>query len=232
MLLSRHTAVRPSEVAEWDTLLMPAFGSVRELLERLHLDVVRQVATQAEDMERASNGKEFDATVERILAGTGNLEDDIWLDKIREIETVNKTKISPTTGEITDYEYRLVVLTPFVRDPKIGPRSPGRRGEQLRDEMAVVGWLNELPSLTAPGAPLEGRQTIPMEAIMSDGAGLRWEPSATRDPDDAREDDERRARGAGAGSCVVPRGRNGRARGLVDQGSIDSRAQRGCHALG
>lgn len=193
MLLSRHTAVRPSEVAEWDTLLMPAFGSVRELLERLRLDVVRQVATQAEDMKRASNAKEFAATVERILTGTGTLEDDIWLDKIREIETVNKTKISPTTGEITDYEYRLVVLTPFVRDPRSASDPLDGEGNRLRDEMAVVGWLSELPSLKAPGEPLEGRQTIPMEAIMPDGAGLRWEPSADPvDPDDAREDDERR----------------------------------------
>jgi hypothetical protein len=188
MLLSRHTAVRSSEVAEWDTLLMPAFGSVRELMERLRLDVVRQVATQAEDMERASNAKEFAATVERILAGTGILEEDIWLDKIRQVETVNKTKISPTTGEITDYEYRLVVLTPFVRDLTSSNDSP-----DLSDEMAVVGWLDELPSLRAPGAPLEGRKTIPMEAIMPDGAGLRWEPSLDPvDPDDVRDDDERR----------------------------------------
>ena len=100
MLLSRHNPLRPSQIAEWDTLLMPAFSSVRNLMERLHLDVVRQVVTQAEDIGRASSAKIFDAAVERIQGGGGNLEDDIWLDKLRDLDTLHKAKISPTTGEI------------------------------------------------------------------------------------------------------------------------------------
>jgi hypothetical protein len=196
MLLSRHNANRPSEVAEWDTLLMPAFSSVRDLMERLHLDVVRQVVDQAEDIERASGARTFDAAVELIRAGGGNVQDDIWLEKIRELDTVRKAKISPTTGEITEYEYRLVVLSPFVRDPRSVNSSQvadKAQQRQLNAELAVVEWLSELPSVRLPGAPLSGRQTIPMEAIMSGGAGLRWEPSTDLDdPDEIGEDGSRR----------------------------------------
>jgi hypothetical protein len=196
MLLSRHNPLRPSEIAEWDTLLMPAFRNVRDLMERLHLDIVRQVVTQAEDMDRASSAKTFDAAVDRIQGGGGgNLQDDIWLDKIRELDTVHEIKISPTTGQITDYEYRLVVLTPFVRDPRsVHPsQADKRQQQQLSDEVAMVAWLNELPSVRLPGAPLSGRQTIPLEAIMSGGAGLRWEPTADPvDPDEVSEEHPRR----------------------------------------
>jgi hypothetical protein len=191
MLLSRHNALRPSEVAEWDTLLMAAFTSVTDLMDRLHLDVVRQVVTQAEDMERASSAQTFEAAVDRIRGGRGNIQDDIWLEKIRELATIRQVKISPTSGEITSYDYRLVVLTPFVRDPQsvnLSQVTDRRQREQLNDELAVVQWLSELPSVRLPGEPLSGRQTIPLEAIMSGGAGIRWEPAA--DPDGSGEADE------------------------------------------
>ena len=158
---------------------MPAFSSVRDLMERLHLDVVRQVVTQAEDIGRASSAKIFDAAVERIQGGGGNLEDDIWLDKLRDLDTLHKTKISPTTGEITDYEYRWWSL-PFVRDPEsvksCARPLEKRASSELDAELAIVEWLAELPSVRLPGARLSGSQTIPFEAIMSGGAGLRWEP--------------------------------------------------------
>jgi hypothetical protein len=195
MLLSRHNSQRPSEIAEWDTLLMPAFRNVRDLMERLHLDVVRQVVAQAEDIKRASSAKTFDDAVERIQGGGGNLEEDIWVDKIRELDTTHKNKISPTTGEITDYEYRMVVLTPFVRDRQSVDLSQatGKQKKQLEAELAVVDWLSELPSVQPPGAPLSGRRTVPLEAIMTGGAGLRWEPAADPDdPGDISEDDARR----------------------------------------
>ncbi|HUZ26306.1 MAG TPA: hypothetical protein VMV07_21335 [Streptosporangiaceae bacterium] len=195
MLLSRHNPLRPSEVAEWDTLLMPAFRNVRDLMERLHLDVVRQVVTQAEDMRRASSARTFDDAVERIQEGGGNLADDIWIDKIRELDTTRTQKISPATGEITDYEYRMVVLTPFVRDRQSVDldSAVGKQRKQLEAELTVVDWLTELPSVQLRGAPLSGRRTIPLEAIMTGGAGLRWEPAADPDdPDDISEDEARR----------------------------------------
>lgn len=198
IMLSRHNPLRPSSIAEWDTLLMPAFSSVRNLMERLHLDVVRQAVAQAEDMEKATSAQMFEAAIERIERGGGNVEDDIWQDKIREVGTTNSIKISPTTGQITDYEYRLVVLTPFMRgeasdDPGRATNDQQRR--ELEDERRVVRWLNELPSMRLPGAPIESRQTLPLEAVMTGGAGLRWEPAV--DPDDprqlTRDEDKRRA---------------------------------------
>jgi len=181
ILLSRHNPLRPNEFAEWDTLLMPAFSSVRDLMTRLHGDVIRQVVMQAEDMDRASSARSLDTAVELIQRGGGNLQDDIWLDKIRDLGTINKVKVSPTTGQITDYEYRLVVLTPFVRDLRsvdVGAITDDEAKRQLFAERDVVAWLSELPSMQLPGAPLRGRQLIPMEAIMSCGSGLRWEPAA------------------------------------------------------
>jgi len=196
MLLSKHSSLRPSEIAEWDTLLMPAFGNVRNLMERLRIDVVRQVVTQAEDLERARSAKTFDAAVDKIQTSARHLQDDIWLDKIRELDSTHMTKISPTTGEITDYEYRLVVLTPFVRKRnQAGPAADADEWEieQLRAEADVVDWLSELPSIRAPGASITGRRTIPLEAIMSGGSGLRWEPGADPDyPDGVTDDDARR----------------------------------------
>jgi len=207
MLLSRHNALRPSEVAEWDTLLMPAFGKVRDLMERLHRDVVRQVVTQAEDMKRASSARTFEDAVERIQAGGGNLADDIWIDKIRELDSTHRRKISPTTGEITDYEYRMVVLTPFVRDRQSVNLDTvnGNQKAQLEAELAIVDWLRELPSVQLPGAPLVGRRTIPLEAIMTGGAGLRWEPAADPDdPGDLSEDEARHRSMLPPGSVWFP----------------------------
>ena len=87
------------------------------------------------------------------------------------------------------------MLTPFVRDPEsVDPRqATGKEREQLDAELAIVEWLAELPSMRLPGGRLSGSQTIPFEAIMSGGAGLRWEPAADpADPDEITEDDSRR----------------------------------------
>jgi hypothetical protein len=169
ILLSRHNPLQASTIGEWDALLMPAFTSVRNLMERLHNDVVRQVVVQAEDVDRAANAKMFDDAVERIQTSLGNAQDDIWLDKMREIGSeVRRLKISPTSGEITEYEYHLVTLTPFVT----------ANTDMTPDERAIVRWLTELPSLQLLGAPLDDPRSLPMEAVTSRGAGLRWEPPA------------------------------------------------------
>ena len=207
ILLSRHSPLRPSEIAEWDTLLMPAFSSVRNLMERLHLDITRQVVTQAEDLERAQTAKGFEEAVNIIQSSGSDLQEDIWLDKLRELDSTNLEKISPTTGEITDYEYRLVVLTPFVRDRQSAGTKPGmteQQKKQLRAEGDLVGWFNELPSVQTPGAPLHGRQTLPMEAVMADGAGLRWEPSNDDVSSEDTDDEARRRTMLPPGSVWFP----------------------------
>lgn len=182
ILLSRHTPLRPNSIGDWDTLLLPAFTNIRALLQRLHDDVIRQVVEQAEDMEKAASAKEFEEAVQRILDNDGNTEDDVWQDQVREVGISRSAKISPTNGYVTKYEYHLVVLMPFVRKPAHVATAAEPDRQPLQDERKIVDWLNELPSIRRPGESLAESRALPMEAVMSGGTGLRWEPSA--DPDD------------------------------------------------
>lgn len=183
ILLSRHTPLRPNSIGDWDTLLLPAFTNIRALLQRLHDDVIRQVVEQAEDLEKAASAKEFEAAIQRILDNDGNTEEDVWQDQVREVGIAKSAKISPTNGYVTEYEYHLVVLMPFVRKSASVPAQAIERDRQrIQDERKVVDWLNELPSIRRAGESLRGPRAVPIEAVMSGGAGLRWEPPP--DPDD------------------------------------------------
>lgn len=204
LLLSRHNPVRPSNVAEWGTLLMPAFSSVRDLLQRMQLDVVRQIAVQAEDFARAESAQRFEAAIEQIEKGDGTLVDDIWQDQIRELNTANWLKISPTTGQLTDYEYHLVTLIPFVRSSD-SPRPPGITEEEWKAQIEIVDWFNRLPGMKLPGAPAEGKRIVPLESVMSDGGGLRWDPAAEIEmADRGWTDDQHRGARLPPGSVWFP----------------------------
>ncbi len=188
MLLSRHSPLHPSSVGDWDTLLLPAFKSAQGLLEHLRDDVLRQVVGKAADMHKAKSAQQFESAVGELIGKGESQDEELWQDRMREVAKADLVKLSPTTGIVTKYEYHLVVLLPFVADP--GPEetadgdtartSEQERGREL--ERTIVSWLDELPRIGRPGDPLIG-PTIPIEAIMADGAGLRWEPTA--DPDDA-----------------------------------------------
>lgn len=168
MLLSHHTPLHPNPVANWDTLLMPAFRDVRDLLEHLRDDVVRQVADQAVDLSRARQVRAFQDAVDRIL---DTPERDVWTEEVREIARTTRTKISPTTGFVTNYEYRLVTLMPLVR-----PAADSGENEQRRqDFQAIISWLNELPYVDARDS-VDDDTAIPMKALRAGGRGLRWDP--------------------------------------------------------
>ena len=114
VLLSNHSPLRPSPLSDWNTMLLPAFKDVRALLEHLRDDVMRQVQERAEDFERAAHAQAFEQAVGRILADDGGHGDDLWADEIREVATRKIRKISPTTGAVTEFDYRFVTLLPLI----------------------------------------------------------------------------------------------------------------------
>ncbi|PWW62791.1 metallophosphoesterase [Actinokineospora spheciospongiae] len=185
ILLNNHTPLRPSQIGDWESLLLPAFKNVRALLEHLRDDVLRQVVDQAEDLEKAAHVRAFEEAAGRILDERGSTGEDTWADQLREVATFTKRKISPTTGHVTEYEYQLVTLLPLVRRPDREPRAgsteadpDARREQRHRDFDAIMDWLNELPSVRRHGDRARGAR-IPIEALRPGGSGMRWEPAGT-----------------------------------------------------
>lgn len=184
LLLSRHTPLRPSALGYWETLLLPAFTRVQDLLQRLRDDVLRQVVGKAVDMEKAKSAQTFERAVSDLIKAAESDEKPLWSDKLHEVASTDFVKISPTTGLVTTYHYRLVTLLNFVADPSTALGSH----DTATQERTVVSWLDELPRIARPGEQHTGSASIPLEAIMAGGAGLRWEPAA--DPDDLAIDDD------------------------------------------
>jgi hypothetical protein len=186
VLLSHHTALRPSELADWYTLLLPAFQDVRHLLERLRDDVVRQVVDQVGDMQKAKQVHGFEKAVGWIL-DQPEFGDDLWADQLREVDFVSRRKISPTTGCVTDYDYHLVTLLPLIRRPEKDTVTHEEQNEldydALRPEEqrrqayeTIIKWLDQLPSVRHGRHGADGR-VVPIAALQTDGGGLRWDPS-------------------------------------------------------
>jgi hypothetical protein len=162
LLLSHHTPMRPPAVAHWDTLLLPAFRDVRSLLERLRDDVMRQAVEHSGDLAKRERARLFEQAVNEILGGSSPEDEDLWADNIREIATITKRKISPTNGCVTEYEYRLVTLLPFIqRDARDQPQVA-----------KVVEWLSSIGVVST-----DSGGEISLDALRADGAGLRWDPA-------------------------------------------------------
>ena len=185
ILLNNHTPLRPSQIGDWESLLLPAFKNVRALLEHLRDDVLRQVVDQAGDLEKAAHVRAFEEAAGRILDERGSTGEDTWADQLREVATFKKRKLSPTTGHVTEYGYQLVTLLPLVRRPNRDPRAgstgvdpDARREQRHRDFDAIMDWLNELPSVRRQGDRARGAP-IPIEALRPGGSGMRWEPAGT-----------------------------------------------------
>ncbi|MFC7243033.1 hypothetical protein ACFQO7_11160 [Catellatospora aurea] len=189
ILHSHHTALRPSDVGYWNTLLLPAFQKVRNLLEHLRDDVLRQVVDQAEDLEKAKQVRAFEAAVGRILLASES-DGDLWGDQLREVASLTRRKISPTTGCVTEYEYHLVTLLPLIRRVELTEDlfsdedlEPTPAEQERQDYNTIMEWLTELPSVRREN---EHAQTsgVSMDALRLGGGGLRWDPQA-RFPDEA-----------------------------------------------
>ncbi|GAB1690724.1 hypothetical protein [Krasilnikovia sp. M28-CT-15] len=170
MLMSHHTPLGPPRLADWNSILLPAFTSVRDLLEHLRDDVVRQVTDQAGDLDKARDAKRLEEAVERILDEDNDPERPIWDDTLREVSTMRRLKISPTTGQVTEYEYHLLTILPLVEASE-------PEGAVNDDAARIRSWLNALPAIR-PDLQLSSLPSCaPIEAIEQGGAGLRWEPS-------------------------------------------------------
>ncbi|WP_169542219.1 hypothetical protein [Solirubrobacter soli] len=164
LLLSHHAPITESSIASWNALLLPAFTNVRLLLEHLRDDVMRQSVEQADDAARAVRAQQFEEAVDEILDNGGLEQDRVWEDQIREIATRTIRKISPTTGTVSEYQYRLVTLLPLV-DRRIA-QDDERVGK-------IVHWLRGIERI---GQPEIDDCRVTMTALESGGAGLRWEP--------------------------------------------------------
>jgi hypothetical protein len=173
LLLSNHSPIRESSLAEWNTLLLPAFQRPHTLLEHLRDDVMRQAAERAEDLERGEHARNFEAAIDRILANNLRADEDVWSDQVREITTMATTKISPTTGCVTRFEYHFVTLLPLV-DRDAG-KQEGETGQGPRDADKLIAWLNDLDAVEQAGHG-RGDRSIAIESLHGDGGGLRFSP--------------------------------------------------------
>jgi hypothetical protein len=182
MLLSNHSPMRPSALSDWNTLLLPAFKDVRQLLEHLRDDVVRQVTERAEDYERAAHAEAFERAVNRILTDDGQFGNDLWADDLREVATRKIRKISPTTGAVTEFTYHLLTLLPLVDRSLAKPVEPdveaGREAPRRNDRHRIIEWLKGLDTVRVPSADPDAGRGLPLEALWDDGAGLRWDPES------------------------------------------------------
>ena len=187
VLLSNHSPLRRSTLSDWNTLLMPAFRSTRLLLERLRDDVLRQVAERADDFERTMHAKQFEEAVNTVLVHEAREGEEPWADEIREVATRTIRKVSPTTGVVTTFDYHLVTLLPLIdRGNAVPEDEVGDEADvatRLRNaRRRIVAWLDGLDTVLPEEV---GGSGLPVEALMSDGAGLRWDPEAmlAEDPD-------------------------------------------------
>ncbi len=206
ILLSNHSPLRASPLSDWNTLLLPAFKDARALLEHLRDDVVRQVAERAEDFERAEHARQFEEAVNRILSDDGRPGDELWADQLREVATTRITKISPTTGAVTNFDYHLVTLLPLIDralaeavDEEGDPADVAARHDHHR----VIEWLSRLETIRCPDDGLGDAPGLPIEAFQSKGAGLRWDPVAAL-VDEPGADARRRATRAYPGAMWFP----------------------------
>lgn len=166
LLLSNHTPLKTSEYAHWNTLLAPAFNSVPDLGLRLRADVIRHVADQAEDLEKAAQARVFEDAVEKVLG-----DEDAWAGQLRELAKTTLVKVSPTNACLTAYEYRLVTLLPLIEAP-----DPNTKDKRKQAAAQMVHWLDQLPALRRRGEADAGRVTLPLDVVQDDAAGLRWVP--------------------------------------------------------
>jgi hypothetical protein len=174
LLLNHHTPMRQSSLADWNTLLFPAFTQARDLLERLHNDVMRHAVERTEDLGQAERARDFSDAVKQFIEADTQERDGLWRDQIREIAQMKMRKISPTDGCVTEFEYHLVTLLPLVERPDAADADDENGHRDLARR--IIAFLDGLAAVTPEGADGMGPGDISIEALGSAGAGLRWNP--------------------------------------------------------
>jgi len=178
ILLSNHSPLRPSPLSDWSTLLLPAFKDARTLLEHLRDDVMRQVQERAEDFERAAQAHAFERAVESILADDSGNGDELWADQLREVAMRKIRKVSPTTGAVTEFDYRLVTLLPLIDQANAKRADEDDQSEEGKRRLArnrIIDWLSGLDTVIGPGEE-GGARGLSIGALEPGGCGLRWDP--------------------------------------------------------
>jgi hypothetical protein len=198
ILLSNHSPMRPSPLSDWNVFLMPAFKNVRNLLEHLRDDVLRQATERPEDFEHVAHAEAFEQAVASILDGG---EDDLWADQLRELAQTTIRKISPTTGAVTEFKYHAVTLLPLI-DRNLAKSGDAGDDESRNARQRIVAWLKSLDCVWVPRD--REQRGLPIESLESDGAALRWDPAAMLSDLDADAEARRRAQQAYPGVVWFP----------------------------
>jgi hypothetical protein len=114
ILLNNHKPIRESDYGYWDTLLLPAFKSVREIMENVRRDLIRtreQLLTNS--AQRLAERDAAQKAIEDILTA---LSEEDWEQRQSELRYIDRetfTRFSPTDATPRIYEYTLVSFDPF-----------------------------------------------------------------------------------------------------------------------
>lgn len=187
ILLNNHRPLRHPRIANWDTLLMPAFRSVDDLLDHLGNDVAR-LHEGAISVRAAQNVQNITSKIRQLVDKADKQLAAVWENEIDQLESRPLTKVSPTDGTITQYQYTLVSLRPFTTglselefEASLPPDKDGA-DDNLDDPAPITGEdvsditqaLNELPRVVL-GAPDADAPEISIKALEEGGSGLRWD---------------------------------------------------------
>jgi 3',5'-cyclic AMP phosphodiesterase CpdA len=185
ILLNRHLPLRLSQLADWDTLLVPAFRSIHELLQRLREDLIRQhqeIAIQSVVAQKiAQNIRELGELIESEHVEGQDAE----MNLVRFVAAKRFVKFSPTEAVPTEYEYTLVTFEPLIAaDAAVaGAESVGGADAKIETAYRTIrGFLDGLPRITVGSYPTVGN-TVPIESIGPSGTGLRWDPASMGNPE-------------------------------------------------
>lgn len=181
ILLNRHLPLRLSQLADWDTLLVPAFHSIHELLKRLREDLVRQHQAIAIRSTEARKIAEHIRELGELIADKHAEEQEAGSNLIRFVAAKKFVKFSPTEAMPTEYDYTLVTFEPLVVADAADSKAAGPSDPQIEAAYRKIRQLlKNLPRVTVDFDPVVGG-TVPIESIGPGGAGLRWDPAAAGD---------------------------------------------------
>ena len=183
ILLNRHLPLRLSQLADWDTLLVPAFHSIHELLQRLREDLIRQHQEIAIRSVEAQKIAEDIRELGELIENEHVEERDAEMSLVRFVAARKIVKFSPTEAVPTEYDYTLVTFEPLIAADAVAARNGAVEGPDARIETAyrkIRRLLDGLPRITTEFDPAIGG-TVPIESIGSSGAGLRWDPDSVTD---------------------------------------------------
>jgi 3',5'-cyclic AMP phosphodiesterase CpdA len=114
VLLNNHQALRYSDYAQWDTLLLPSFKTLFDFFDRARWDLVRLRGRHRIDSTRSETSRsKMEKKIEGILGQTSGRQWDEWEAKLRFLGAKTFVKFSPTDAVPQIYDYTLVSFDGF-----------------------------------------------------------------------------------------------------------------------